>query len=139
MMEGIDRSLRVTSWFDWISVLWSTLQLLIHFPTVRYSVPVGFIGPGNLRRLLAGYGVRCYGLHLGPSRITWGTKAGQCWTAQAVLDANGIPFDGGRTFKRQPFVPGAQASTTAPTTPTAATSPAAQARVQFIHEQTRGR
>ena len=82
----------------------------------------------SIRDVLSANGVRIRCLSISGPFINFYASRRDDWKAQAVMNANGIRFGGGRTFKRAPFLPGqgqpggaAAATPTVPTMPTART------------------
>ena len=70
----------------------------------------------SIRDVLSANGVRIRCLSISGPFINFYASRRDDWKAQAVMNANGIRFGGGRTFKRAPFLPGQGQPGGAPTT-----------------------
>ena len=129
----IDQIIRAGANFDLLTSLLALVHRVV-FRAVGYNVPEDCgVSAYSIRDLLKSYGVKSrnwqiLGWTVGGSVMTFTVARGAAWTTQAVLDAYSIPYTGGRTFKRTPFLPqqagpgGAAAATpTVPTMPTALT------------------
>ena len=106
----IDKALAIGGFLNWFGYLWAIVQDIINWPVVGYVVPLdaGWTTP-VLRRMLAERGVKILAPRLGWSTLVFSVRKRDAWMTQAVLDAALVPYRGGRTFKRPPFLPGAQA------------------------------
>lgn len=100
--------LRIFLPWDWFGHLWAVCADLANWPVVGYRVPMeANITPPMLRGLLAPHGIRPIGVRLGWSTVQFSVRRRDAWMTQAVLDDARVPYLGGRTFKRPPFLPGA--------------------------------
>lgn len=121
----IDETIRTLAMGDWITPLFSLIHKLV-FRAVGYNVPesCGW-SLYAIRDLLksCGIGTRWPAIvgPVGAGTMTFNVARRHDWQAQGIMRAYGIPYTGGRTFSRPPFLPGAQAG---PGQPTAQTIPA---------------
>lgn len=121
----LDNAIRAGAMRDWITPLLSLIHKIV-FRAVGYNVPetCGY-SLYQIRDLLKAHGIKARYLAIvgpvGAGTMTFNVSRRDDWRAQGIMSAYGIPYAGGRTYRRQPFLPGAQGQGQ-PTAPTAAPS-----------------